>query len=120
MDRFLDPSGATEVLKEFPIRSPFQRCQVTVFPDLLTTVEGVLYEKMVPLTIHLPYQEGQLISLFHENGQVEKVEHGRKGVKIQGAIPGYLLARFQAYLKTTPSGEEPEEENENEDLQTNA
>lgn len=120
VDRFLDPSGATEILKEFPHSVAISALSGYGFPDLLTTVEGVLYEKMVPLTIHLPYQEGQLISLFHENGQVEKVEHGRKGVKIQGAIPGYLLARFQAYLKTTSSGEEPEEENENEDLQTNA
>jgi hypothetical protein len=35
-----------------------------------------------------------LISLFHELGQVERVEHERGGMVMQGRIPGRLLAQF--------------------------
>jgi len=48
-----------------------------------------------------------LISLFHEQGQVNVVEHNRKGVFIQGLIPGRLLARF-APFQNIPL-EEPED-----------
>jgi hypothetical protein len=35
-----------------------------------------------------------LISLFHESGQVELIEHSRSGVFIQGRVPGRLVAQF--------------------------
>ena len=34
---------------------------------------------------------------FHEFGQVERLEHGRKGVLIQGRIPGRLVAQFKPW-----------------------
>jgi len=59
--------------------------------------------------VHLPYQQGQLISLFHEVGQVERLEHGRKGVLMQGRIPGRLVAQFQPWL-VKPGAKEKEED----------
>ena len=47
-------------------------------------IETELFEQMVPIKVRLPYKEGQLISLFHDQGQVDKVEHGRGGVTMQG------------------------------------
>jgi len=44
--------------------------------------------------VRLPYQQGNLISLFHEMGQVERIEHMRGGMLIQGRLPGRLLAQF--------------------------
>ena len=60
---------------------------------------------MLPVKVRLPYKEGQLISLFHDQGQVDKVEHGRGGVTMQGYLPGRLMVRFQPYLKTKPEPE---------------
>jgi GTP-binding protein HflX len=51
------------------------------------------------LEVHLPYNEGKLISLFHEQGQVEQAEHINGGVLIQGRIPGRIMARFESYLR---------------------
>ncbi|HRQ32872.1 MAG TPA: hypothetical protein PLM89_07195 [Anaerolineales bacterium] len=48
----------------------------------------------MPIQVRVPYQQGALISLFHEAGQVERIEHGRGGVTIQGRIPGRLAAQF--------------------------
>jgi GTP-binding protein HflX len=66
-------------------------------------VSGTLFENMVPIQVKLPYQQGQLISLFHETGQVERVEHGRNGVSIQGRIPGRLLARYRPWIASAQS-----------------
>jgi GTP-binding protein HflX len=60
-------------------------------------LRNTLYETFSPILVRLPYQEGQLISLFHEFGQVERLEHGRKGVLMQGRIPGRLLAQFKPW-----------------------
>jgi len=70
--------------------------------DLLREVERELYDTYVPISVRLPFDQGQLISLFHEQGQVETVEHGRGGVVIEGNIPGRLLARYQPYLMVEP------------------
>lgn len=66
-------------------------------PLLLRAIEEALYGQTEPVVVMLPYQEGQLISLFHELGQVESVEHSRKGVLIRGRLPGRLLASFQPF-----------------------
>ena len=65
----------------------------------LMRLNSILFETYVPISVNLPYQEGQLISLFHEQGQVEKIEHVRGGVFIQGLIPGRLMAQFQLYAR---------------------
>jgi GTP-binding protein HflX len=71
-----------------------------------------LYETYTPIRVKLPYQQGALISLFHEAGQVEVVEHGRGGVYMQGRIPGRLMAQFNNWQVSNnhTDGEEAEEE----------
>ena len=69
--------------------------------DLLRLTQQELYETYTPIDIHLPYQEGALISLFHEMGRVEFIEHERGGVHMQGRIPGRLLAQFAPWLAAT-------------------
>ena len=82
-------------------------------PELISTIESNLFETFIPITVHLPYQQGRLISLFHDQGQVERVEHGRGGVTIKGQIPGRLLVSFQGFVprfKAEKAGEESEGE----------
>jgi GTP-binding protein HflX len=79
--------------------------------DLLRVIQQELYETYAPVLVRLPYQQGALISLFHEAGQIERIEHGRGGVLMQGRIPGRLLAQFSGWQvsATTPEPEEEEE-----------
>ena len=63
----------------------------------------------MPILVRLPYQQGALISLFHEAGQVERIKHERGGVVMQGRIPGRLAAQFSLW-QTTNHKPEPEEE----------
>ncbi|MDP1602710.1 MAG: hypothetical protein Q8M03_05540, partial [Legionella sp.] len=58
-----------------------------------------------------------LISLFHELGQVERVEHERGGVVMQGRIPGRLLAQFSPWHMDAKQAEETPEDIEESDLE---
>ena len=46
-----------------------------------------LYENFSTVKVNLPYEEGGLIALFHEQGQVEYLENVTGGVVIRGRLP---------------------------------
>ncbi|MDD5368076.1 MAG: GTPase HflX [Anaerolineaceae bacterium] len=98
IDRFREPELAQQSLAEFPNSVAISALKGIGVPDLLRTIETELYESFLFIQVRLPYTEGQLISLFHDQGQVERVEHGRGGVIMHGQIPGRLLARFQPFV----------------------
>ncbi len=68
-------------------------------PDLLEKIDSILFETYINVTLRLPYQEGQLISLFHENGQVDSIRYGENGVDLKGKMPIRFMSRYQKYLK---------------------
>ena len=114
VDRLNDPARAQEVLKQFPKSIATSSLNGTGIPELLRLIQIELYESYVPLDVHLPYQQGALISLFHEAGQVDLVEHERGGVQMRGRIPGRLVAQFKRWMAqdgdAIPLEEEEEEE----------
>jgi GTP-binding protein HflX len=65
---------------------------------LLTRTSEALYANLVPMKIVVPYRQGQLISLFHEQAIVDRVEHTADGVTLEGRVPEQLAARFKAYV----------------------
>jgi GTP-binding protein HflX len=67
-------------------------------PDLLARIEAELYAALTPLKVLIPYRLGQLISLFHEQGVAERVEHLEDGVQIEGRVPARIAGRFKPYL----------------------
>jgi GTP-binding protein HflX len=70
-------------------------------PALLERVGAALYANLVLVKVLIPFSQGQLISLFHEQAIVEHVEHRPEGVELHGRVPQRLAGRFKAYgLKT--------------------
>lgn len=113
-DQLKDPENAARVLQNFPKSVAISALKGTGIENLLTLVQEELFEAFEPIGVRLPYKEGSLISLFHELGQVERVEHERGGVVIHGSIPGRLLAQFAPW-KIKPNGGTthiPEEESD--------
>jgi GTP-binding protein HflX len=106
VDRLKAPETAAEIAAQYPRAVAISALKSTSLPNLLAMIQGELYETYVPIQSWLPYQEGQLISIFHEAGQVERIEHGRGGVKIQGRIPGRLVAQFREFEKNQLPAEE--------------
>ncbi|MBE0696451.1 MAG: GTPase HflX [Anaerolineaceae bacterium] len=109
MDRFDSDQSTSDIISDFPgTVVPISALSGEGIPELLRSVEEELYDTYIPVAVRLPFDQGQLISLFHNQGQVENVEHGRGGVVIEGNLPGRLLARYQPYLmsETQPFDEE--------------
>lgn len=65
---------------------------------LLERVSADLYSNLVPLKVKVPYKNGQLISLFHEQAVVDHVEHCEDGVELEGWIPERLAPRFRPFV----------------------
>ncbi len=105
IDRLQDPESAQEALAAFPDAVAVSALKRQGIDELLEAVNRKLYESYIPISVSLPFQEGALIALFHEQGQVERVEHNRRGVFMQGRLPGRLVARFRAFES---DGAEPE------------
>src|SRR4030043_1523900 len=99
IDSLSDPNHAREVLSDYPSAVAISALTGEGISDLLEKVNIFLYEDFIPIQISLPYQEGGLITIFHEQGQIERLEHKPGGVEIQGRIPGRLLSYFHPYQK---------------------
>jgi GTP-binding protein HflX len=66
---------------------------------LLDAVGRELLTAYTALDVLLPYDQGQLVSVFHEKGHVQKLEHTEKGIHISGYIPKELQTQFAPYLR---------------------
>jgi GTP-binding protein HflX len=97
IDRLPDPQAAKEILQNYPDSTAISALKGSGITDLLHAIETGLYDNYLPVTVRLPYKEGQLISLFHEQGRINHIKHTTKGIIIDGLIPGRLLARFQSF-----------------------
>ena len=109
IDRLSNPAAAIDMMGHFPKAVALSALTGEGIGDLLKVLISTLYESFTPVKVRLPYKQGQLIALFHEVGQVVRLEHGRKGVLIQGSIPGRLLAQYQPWLVLPGDTEEKEE-----------
>jgi GTP-binding protein HflX len=110
IDRLKQPEQAQETLQNFPKAVAISGLEGSGLPDLLRLIQQELYETYTPIDINLPNQQGALISLFHEMGQVEFIEHERGGVHMQGRIPGRLLAQFAPWLASSQTTDQPADE----------
>jgi GTP-binding protein HflX len=111
VDQLRDPESAKDAVSGFSKSVTISALDGSGVKDLLRVIHEELYEKYAPIRVRLPYQQGALISLFHEAGQIELVEHGRGGVLMQGRIPGRLVAQFNSW-QVANNHHEPEEEEE--------
>jgi len=97
VDQMSNPEQAVEAVAAYPNTVAVSALTGFGIDELLRKVGTVLYETYTPIHVFLPFQEGGLISSFHEYGQVEHIENVRGGVRIKGRIPGRLLAGYKAF-----------------------
>lgn len=97
IDRLPDPQAAIDLLASMPNSFGISALTKEGIPELMKALEDQLFERLVPVLVRIPYQQGQVISLFHNQGQIHRLESERGGVRIQGLIPGRLLTTFQPF-----------------------
>ena len=76
----------------------------TGLDKLVDSISEQLYARYERVTVMLPYEHGSLVSIFHEKGHVNTVEHLPQGIRISGLLPREIVTQFGAYLvhgKTT-------------------
>ena len=97
VDLLNDPQKAQLALEHYPRAIAISAREKTGMMELKALLQKSLYETYTPILVRLPYQEGNLISIFHEAGQIERIEHERGGVLIQGRLPGRLIAQYDGW-----------------------
>jgi GTP-binding protein HflX len=98
IDKLNNPGAAIKSLESFSNAVAISALKGTGIEDLLEAVSQQLYDQYININVHLPYKEGALIALFHDQGLVDRIEHTNGGVYIQGRIPGRLVARYRSYM----------------------
>jgi GTP-binding protein HflX len=111
IDRLADPKKARQNLEIFSTAEAISALTGEGINDLLATISEQLYETYQSVKVFLPYQQGGLISLFHDSGQVERLEHVSGGVLIKGKLPGRLVARFKPFTRIPNSVLKPSDPN---------
>ncbi len=94
IDLLEHPDLARDTVRSYPKAVAISAMRGIGQADLLQLIEQELYERFTPILVRLPYQQGALISMFHQSGRIERLEHERGGVIIQGRIPGRMAAEF--------------------------
>jgi len=98
IDRLSDPEGAQHALDSFPNAVAISALRGDGILELLQTIKNKLYESYETVQVEIPYNMGGLISLFHEEGQVDQIENRYEGVFIQGRLPVRHLTKYKPYI----------------------
>ncbi len=98
IDRLDDYAQAEKAMETFTGAVAISALHGEGIDQLLEKVKEKLFESYQSVTVEVPYSKGDLISLFHEEGQVESITNEYEGVLIQGKLPLRLLARYKDYL----------------------
>ena len=101
IDRLADPEKARAAVTRFPNSVAISALTGDGMGEFLELVNNNLFEAHTFISVRLPYEEGGLIALFHEQGQVDRVDHETGAVIIRGRLPGRLVSRFIPYLQKT-------------------
>ncbi len=104
MDRLPDRAALGPLLADLPPAArevegyvPISAAEGTGLDDLLGRVEAILSAGMVDVTVRLPYERGDLVALFHEQGTVTGVTHGEGGTVLEGRLPRRWVDLFRPY-----------------------
>ncbi|MEP7293704.1 MAG: GTPase HflX, partial [Chloroflexota bacterium] len=69
----------------------------TGLDQLLEAIETALAKALYPVTLCLPYERGELVSMLHELGSVQEQNHTENGVVLKVQLPQALYERFKEY-----------------------
>jgi GTP-binding protein HflX len=97
IDSLKDIEGAMIALEEFSHTYPISAKSGQGLDDLLMGIENELFETFVEVTLMIPYQQGQIISMLHEHGQVTHTENLEEGTYVEGLVPRRILHQFEPY-----------------------
>jgi GTP-binding protein HflX len=90
-----------DVLEELDVNRtavPISALKGRNIKTLLLAVEAIMERFLKPIRVFLPYERGDLISLFYERGQVLEESHQADGTMMWGQVPERLLPYFADFV----------------------
>lgn len=99
-DQLEDPSG---IMIDLNVEAPAALVSAKTgkgIDELLVMIEAAMVQLLQPIEVHLPYERGDLLSLFYERGQVDEEKHTGSGVHLFGRLPGRLIPVFEPFRPT--------------------
>jgi GTP-binding protein HflX len=100
IDLLPDREDALLFVDDFERAVPLSARTGEGIPILLRALEEALSEEMLPMKVEIPYEQGRLISHFHDVSQVEESEHGERTVRLTGQVPRHLAGEFAKFEVT--------------------
>jgi GTP-binding protein HflX len=100
VDRFEDPEAACGALCDLPDTVAISARTGYALVDLKTRIEEVLESEMVSLEVLVPFERGDLVSVFHERGLIDAEEHIAEGTHIKGRLPYELVPDFAPFRQS--------------------
>jgi GTP-binding protein HflX len=108
IDKLPDPDLAQEMSHDYKDAIAISAKTGIGVNDLLKMVENELFFSYIPVKVNLPYQQGRLISIFHEQGKIEMIAHKKGGVMIEGKMPARYVSLFEHYFSNAGFDDEEE------------
>lgn len=97
MDLIEDGDNPIERLKTAEVAVPISALCGSGIDMLLTAIEASMGQNLESISVLIPWDRGELLSLFHERGQVSTEEHSGEGVFLDGKVPRRLLPFFSQF-----------------------
>lgn len=97
IDQLADPGAIDESL--FPNAVAVSAATGRNLEALLAKIGDVITQTMVDVQVHLPFERGDLVELFHRRGRVVNEAHGPDGVQVTGALPRSLVGVFAPFQR---------------------
>lgn len=99
VDRLESYDSVVALLSQFPNSVGISALRGEGIDNLLALIEETLTGQMVDVEVCIPYQAGELISLYHRMGSIDEQQHAADGVHIRGQLPVDLIGRYEPYLE---------------------
>jgi GTPase len=101
-------SVPVEWIDEYERAIPVSAASGEGVDSLLVAIEQQLFESMVSISASIPYDQGRLINLIHEQGHLDRSKPGARGTLVEARVPAHMIEVFRPYLrrgKRRPLGE---------------
>lgn len=71
----------------------------TGLDELLAAIEQVLIESLIPISLLIPYSQGDILAAIYETGVVADEVHTEQGVEISARVPARLVNSLSQFRR---------------------
>ena len=64
-------------------------------PRLLSKIQTILHRQMVEVNLCIPYSQGNLLNLIHQQGKIERTSHEHDGTHVHAYVPKQIVGQLR-------------------------